>query len=58
MKTITFKFDVDQIVMTPLGTKGIITCAFLDNTNIIQYFVTYDNGNGSYWREDQLLEIL
>ena len=50
---IDFRFNIDDKVMNPLGTVGIVACLMLDNTKINQVFVKTPTGE-SWWREDQL----
>jgi|WetSurMetagenome_2_1015567.scaffolds.fasta_scaffold32993_6 hypothetical protein len=52
---VNFKFDMDDSVITPLGDKGIIFSCLLDNSLFIQYYVLMKGGQGSYFREDQIM---
>jgi hypothetical protein len=49
---ITFKFELNQMVVTPLGDIGIISMIGYDDGGI-QYYVK-SSTNSSWFREDQL----
>lgn len=52
MKTVNFKYDVDQKVFTPFDEKGIITMLGYDEAGQ-QYYVKTANNN-SWFKEDAL----
>jgi hypothetical protein len=51
---VNFKFNIDDIVTTPLGSTGIIDALMIDNGKIKQCYVKFESGQGCYYREDQL----
>ena len=51
-KTVVFKFDVDDKVVTPFGDTGIVSSLDFDTAGI-QYYVQRDNGC-LWFKEDQL----
>ena len=56
MQTITFIFDVNQKVKTPLGEDAIIdTCSFVGNKN--RYYVIMKEGRGAWFDEDLLTAV-
>lgn len=52
MKTVEYKFDLDQKVKTPFGDEGIVSMIGFDEGGK-QYFVKTSN-NGQWFKEDQL----
>ncbi|MDH4101247.1 MAG: hypothetical protein OEV28_11830 [Nitrospirota bacterium] len=53
MKTVNFKFDVDQRVTTSLGETGFIT-SLSHNESRNNYYVQFKEGKGSWIPEAQL----
>ena len=53
MKTIHFKFELDQKVITPLGDEGIITMCGLDYEGNTYYVITKQM---STWYRESLLK--
>ena len=54
MKTVNFKYDLDDRVRTRLGASGIITLLGVDERGPIYYVIT--DQNSDWWKEDQLEE--
>lgn len=44
MTSINFLFDIGQIVKTPLGDKGLVQMAAVDEGGILKYYVICSNG--------------
>jgi len=53
LKTVNFKFDVDQRVTTSLGETGFIT-SLSHNESRNNYYVQFKEGKGSWIPEAQL----
>ena len=53
MTTVEFKFDLGQLVMTPLGSRGIVAGLYTDQGGN-QYHVR-TVGSSDYWHEHQLV---
>lgn len=52
MKTVNFKFVLDQMVDTPLGETGIVSMLGVDGEGVKCYVHTPNNG--TWWKEKQL----
>ena len=53
MKTVNFKYDINDKVVTLLGDKGIVEWLCVNDSNTIQYYVKTSNNN-DWFREDQI----
>ena len=52
MRTVEFKFDLDQRILTGFGDKGIIESLSLQEGGINYYVKT--NQGGMWWKESDL----
>lgn len=52
---VEFKFDVDNMVKTILGDKGLVTMCAINEGPEHQYFVV--RSNGSNWHKESELTI-
>lgn len=53
MATVEFKFELGQLVTTPLGSKGVVSGIYTDIGGS-QYHVR-TVGSSDYWHESQLV---
>lgn len=51
--TVTFSFNVDQLVKTPFGEKGIVSMLGYDSGGPV-CFVKTKGGSGSWFKESEL----
>lgn len=49
---VTFKFSLDQPVMTPFGDQGIVSTCGVDDSGVVYYVKTATGGN--WFKESQL----
>jgi len=55
-KTVVFKFEPGQIVMTPLGGKGIVDVCALE-VDSVKYYVINSENKGVWMAEKLLTEV-
>jgi hypothetical protein len=52
--TTTFEFDIDDLVRTKLGDKGIVCMAALDDSRKTLYCVKLLGGVSNWFKEEEL----
>lgn len=53
-RPVTFKFDLDEVVVTPFGDRGIVSTQAVDDGGILYFVKTAAGGN--WFKEGQLTE--